>query len=325
MAFLTKYGTQFGQLPITVGNVFFVAPSATYTVAGRAYSASDDNDGLSPERAVLTIARAVALATASVGDVIALLPGTHTTTSAVALSKAGLTFVGLPYFPQATVGGGFYGWQPPVTITSDSTTALALTAADNAFYNIRFLPVTQQMAVSMTTAAHRTRFVHCMIDNTGVTGHANTRGIIVTTANLPRGVQILGCVLKDASVTTSCGAALNLAASVDFLVKNCIIYKDGQIASGTAWTTAIIVESGCTGTFADTDVIISEVSVGITKVVTGASLAGAGVVHAIRNTMTVNTSGLLFDDFAAADLDLCNNYIATVAGGTGGTLITATT
>jgi hypothetical protein len=32
-----------------------------------------------------------------------------------------------------------------------------------------------------------------------------------------------------------------------------------------------------------------------------------------------------FDDFAAADMDLCLNYVATVAGGTGGTLITAST
>lgn len=324
MGFLTSYGTQFGALPMSVGRVFFVSPSSSYTVAGRAYSASDNNDGLSPERALLTISQAITNATASVGDVIALLPGTHTS-AAAALNKAGLTFVGLPYFPQATIGNGFYSWQPPVTVTGSTGAAIVMTAADNSFYNIRFVPVTQQLTVSMTTACDRARFVHCMTDNTGVTGHANTRGIIVTTAHLPRGVQVLGCVMKDASVTTSCGAALNLAASVDFLVKNCIVYKDGQIASGTAWSTAIVVESGCTGTIADTDVIISEVSVGITKVITGAALAGAGVVHAIRNTMTVNTGGLLMDDFAAADVDLCNNYVATVAGGTGGTLITATT
>lgn len=323
MPYLTRYGTQFGALPMSVGNVFFVAPSASYTVAGRAYPASDDNDGLSPERALLTISKAITNAAANAGDVIALLPGTHTS-NAAALSKAGLIFVGLPYYPQASVGG-YYGWQPPVTVTGSTASAIAITAADNSFYNIRFLPVTQQLTVSMTTAAHRTKFTHCMIDNTGVTGHANTRGVIVTTANLPRGVVFSGCVFKDASVTTSCGAALNLAASVDFLLKNCIIYKDGQIASGTAWTTAVIVESGCTGTIADCDVIISEVSVGITKVVTGAALAGAGVLHAIRNTMTVNTGGLLLDDFAAADVDLCNNYVATVAGGTGGTLITAST
>jgi hypothetical protein len=324
MGTLTKWGSQFGTLPISVGAVYFVAPSASYTVNGLAFSASDNNDGLSPERALLTISQAISNATASAGDVIALLPGTHTTASAAALSKAGLTFVGLPYFPQAAVSG-YVGWQPQVTITGTAATAIAVTAADCVFYNIRFLSVTQQISVSLVTAAHRTKFVHCMIDNTGITGHANTRGIITTTANAPRGVSFLGCLFKDASVTTSCGAALNLAAAPDFWLYKCTIYKDGAIASGVAWTTAIVIEDLSTGTFEEVNAIISEVSVGITKVITGATMTGAGTIHAIRCTSTVNTGGLLLDDFAAADVDLCLNYVATVAGGTGGTLITATT
>lgn len=321
--FLTKYGSIFGEMPMTYGRIHFVSPSATATIAGLTVEASNNNDGLSPERPLRTIAQAISNANANQGEVIALFPGTHTSDGA-ALSKAGLSFVGLPYFPQAQVGG-YHGWQPQTTITGSAATALAITAADNSFYNIRFLPVTAQLTVSMTTAAHRTKFVHCMIDNTGVVGHASTRGLIVTTANLPRGVHFLGCVFKDASVTTSCGAALNLADSVDFWLSNCTVYKDGQIASGVAWTTAIVIESGATGTFERLNAIISEVSVGITKVITAAAMAGAGVVHAINCTQTVNTGGLLFDDFAAADMDLCNNYVATVAGGTGGTLITATT
>jgi hypothetical protein len=100
---------------MSMGKTIFVAPSASYTVGGNAYSASDDNDGLSPERAKLTISGAITNATANAGDVIALLPGTHTS-AAAALSKAGLTFVGLPYFPQAQVGG-YHGWQPQVTVT----------------------------------------------------------------------------------------------------------------------------------------------------------------------------------------------------------------
>lgn len=323
MGYLTKYGTQFGAMPQTMGNVYFVAPSASYTIVGKPYSASNDNDGLSPERAKLTIQGAITDATASAGDVICLLPGTHTSAAAAA-SKAGLTFIGLPYFPEAQVGG-YHGWQPQVTVTPSATAAIALTAADCTFHNIRFLPLTAATCFTMTTAAARTKFVHCMVDNTGVAGNAATKGIVVTTANLPRGVVFLGCVFKDASVTTSNGEALNLAASVDFLVQDCTVYKDGQIVSGVAWTTAIVIESGCTGTFRRMDAIISEVSVGITKVVTAAALAGAGVVHAIGCTSTVNTGGLLFDDFAAADMDLCNNFVATVAGGTGGTLITAST
>lgn len=323
MPYLTKYGTQYGALPQTMGCVIFVSPSDSYTVDGRTYSASNDNDGMSPERAVRTIAQAISNATANSGCVIALLPGTHTS-AAAACSKAGVSFIGLPYFPEAVVHG-YHGWQPQVTVTPSATAAIAITAADCAFYNIRFLPVTAQTCVTMTTAGARTKFVHCMVDNTGVTGHASTAGIVVTTANLPRGVQFLGCIFKDASVTTSNGAALNLAASKDFWLYKCVVYKDGQIASGVAWTTAIILEDLATGTFEEVNAIISEVSVGITKVITGTTMTGAGLIHAIRCTSTVNTGGLLLDDFAAADVDLCLNYVATVAGGTGGTLITATT
>ncbi len=324
MAQITSYGTQWGTLPLTAGNVYFVAPAASYTVGGKAFSASDGNDGLSPERALRTIGQAITLATASAGDVIALLPGTHTTATAAAASKAGLTFVGLPYFPGAAIGG-YVGWQPQVTVTGTAAIAIALTAADCSFYNIRFLPVTQFTALTISSAGARTKFVHCMIDNTGVAGHANTKGVVVATGTAPRGIHFMGCLFKDASVTTSCGAALNLAASTDFWLYKCTIYKDGQIASGTAWATAIVLEDLCTGTFEECNAIISEVSVGITKVVTGATMTGAGTVHAIRCTMTVNTGGLLFDDFAGADMDLCLNYVATVAGGTGGTLITAST
>lgn len=321
MSYLTKYGSIFGALPMTLGNVIFVAPSATYYVAGKAYTASDGNDGLSPERAKLTIDSAINQTTANSGDIVALLPGTHTSANAAA-DVAGVTFVGLPYFPQAVVND-IAGMAPPVTVTGSTGVGITVTAADNTFYNIRFVPVTQQIAVSYSAAATRLKFVHCMVDNTGVTGHANTRGIVASAA--AANVMLSGCLLRDASVTTSCGPALVLGASTHFFIDKTIVYKDGSVASGTAWTTAITVADGCSGTFRELDYIGTEVSVGCTKVVTGASLTGAGVVHAIRCTMTVNTGGLLFDDFAAADMDLCLNYVATVAGGTGGTLITAST
>ena len=76
MAYVTKYGTLFGKLPNQTGRVHFVAPSSSYTVDGRSYSASDDNDGLSPERALATITQAHTNITASAGETIFLLEGT---------------------------------------------------------------------------------------------------------------------------------------------------------------------------------------------------------------------------------------------------------
>src|SRR3990167_3407471 len=96
MAYLTKFGSLWGAIPQTAGRVFWVAPTASYTVDGRAYSASDDNDGLSPEKALVTIDRAWNLVTANVGDVIVLLPGTHSPAASIAADIAGVTMMGLP-------------------------------------------------------------------------------------------------------------------------------------------------------------------------------------------------------------------------------------
>lgn len=99
MPFLTKFGSHYGATPLRTGNQFFVAPSATYTLVGpqgqRSYSASDEHDGLSPERALRTVARAIVLSVANSGDVIRLLRGTHAVTATV-VPKAGVAILGEP-------------------------------------------------------------------------------------------------------------------------------------------------------------------------------------------------------------------------------------
>ena len=99
MAYLTRVGSIWGQVPATTGNVYWVAPADTYTADGRAYTSSDDNDGLSPERALRTLGEAITLATAAAatvaGDTIVLLPGDHTITAQATLSKAGVTLMGI--------------------------------------------------------------------------------------------------------------------------------------------------------------------------------------------------------------------------------------
>ena len=96
MGYVTKYGSFWGMIPQTAGRVFWVAPAASYTVEGRTYVASDDNDGLSPERAKLTLDDTIGDCTANVGDVIVLLPGAHSWSASVAADVAGVTIMGLP-------------------------------------------------------------------------------------------------------------------------------------------------------------------------------------------------------------------------------------
>ena len=161
MGMITKFGTQWGMLPQTAGRVFFVGPGSstvsTVTIEGRTYPMSDGNDGLSPERPLSTIAQAISNATASVGDVIALLPGTHnastqgaqTAAAALAFSKAGITVVGLPYSPSYPS----FGQQPQAIISAPAAIVPAVvTAADVVFLNCGFLAVTGKAAMSFTTA-----------------------------------------------------------------------------------------------------------------------------------------------------------------------------
>jgi len=110
MPFVTKYGTYFGLVPAQLGRVHFVAPAASYTVDGRSYSASDNNDGLSPERALLTISQALTNITASAGEVIFLLEGTHSPSATVRIQKAGITIAGVrSSFASDLVAGQAFG------------------------------------------------------------------------------------------------------------------------------------------------------------------------------------------------------------------------
>jgi hypothetical protein len=322
MSFLTRYGTQFGAIPMTAGNVWWVAPSTSYTVAGNTYHADGGNTGLSPESAFSTLAQAVSAATANNGDVIALLPGTHTTASALAVSKAGLTFVGLPYLPTDSDDYTV----PKATITGTGAIAVAVSAADCEFHNIRFVPVTQFQAVTYTAAANNLTFKNCMIDLKTATAHANTKGITgVAATTAPRNLRFLNCYMEQANAGTTNGYAIDVGAAINFVIAKCLILNHGSNASATAWSTAVKINDNAYGIVRDNIVQSTAVGVGITKVFEGVTHTAAGAVMFLRNVTTVQTSCLLIDDFAAADVDLCLNYVSTVAGGTGGTLITAST
>src|SRR3990167_1003084 len=143
MSYLTKYGTLWGDVPQTTGDVWWVSPADSYTVAGKTYSASNDNDGLSPDRALRTPAQAITNATADAGDIIAMLPGTHTSSAVVTLNKAGLSFIGVQPVSRIAPQLRQYALNTKVNWTSTlAGTALANTAADTTFAGINFIPVT---------------------------------------------------------------------------------------------------------------------------------------------------------------------------------------
>lgn len=202
MGILTSYGTQWGSIPQTAGRIFWVAPSASYTVSGRAYSASDQNDGLSPERALLTINRAWDLVAADVGDVIVLLPGTHSPSASITADVAGVTMTGLPG------GYGNYKRQKTVIAAVTGDQNINVTAANIEIAYLHLIPVTADTAIDISAAGLNCHIHHCSFDM--ATPAANTGTI---------GIEFLG-------------------AASDALIDNCYFHSDGAqgpaIAVGAA-------------------------------------------------------------------------------------------
>src|SRR3990172_1102825 len=176
MGYLTKYGSMWGDIPKTNGQVFWVAAAASYVVDGITYTASDSNDGLSPARALLTLGQAVTNATASVNDVIVLLHGAHSWAASVALSKAGLTITGLPG------GKGHPSFKRTSVTVSVDDEIINVTAADIEIAQINFIPVTTKAAIDYTAAADRLYIHDCSFDMYTAAVDTGTKGVASTTA-----------------------------------------------------------------------------------------------------------------------------------------------
>jgi hypothetical protein len=333
MGMLTKYGTMWGAFPQTGGRMFFVGPGSstvsTVQIDGRAYQMSDGNDGLSPERPLSTIARALALVTANAGDIIVLLPGTHnlttqgnnTAAAALAFSVAGVTVIGLPFDDAVT----HFGQSAQAIITAPASTVPAVcTAADVSFLNVGFLGVSGQKTVSYTTACNRLTFRGCYFDLT--VGAASTAGVAGTGATqTPSNLLIEDSIFEVDNTGTSGSFALDVSAAKRFLVRNSRFRFSAQGAAVAAHTTMIKVNAGAVGTFEDNK-ITAELSATatITNGISGTTMTANGSIHLIRNIVGAVVTNP-FTGFAAGDCDLALNYIGTVAGGTGGSLITSTT
>lgn len=320
-----------GRFPTSLGSIFFVAPSASYTIAGirggQAYTASDDNDGLVPERALLTIAAALLKCTANCGDIVALLPGTHTQVGATAVSVAGVQIIGLPVNPSGVRGSRVRpaGHRPKAIITqaTAATVALALAAADIFISGVTIRPITQAAGITFTTACDRLTIQDCFIDMKTPVGHANTKGIIPTGATqAPDGLQVLNNLFLEGNGGTSCGIALDIGASVNFVVSDNTFQSDGTVASHATWTTASQAQDNCQGVYVNN--VVNGGGATITNGFKGITHTGAGIVQFINNLFSVAVTNPI-TTWAAADVGLLNNYVATVSGGTGGTLVTVST
>src|SRR3990167_1399514 len=222
MASLTKYGSFWGSIPVTAGRGFWVAPAADYIVDGTHYPASDENDGLTPQKALRTVNRAWdALVTANVGDVIVLLPGAHSaantagTATSVAADIAGVTMMGLPCGK-----GNPYRKRTTLTCAAADET-VNVTAADIEISNITFLGDvlnTGSPNLDFSSAAHRLYIHDCTVDVTAQTANTGIDGFSALGA--AANVTIENCVFH---IDDAFGPALDMSGNLDSLVHDNII------------------------------------------------------------------------------------------------------
>jgi hypothetical protein len=307
MASLTNYGGIWGQIPNTAGRIYWVAPSASYTVDGESHSASDDNDGLSPERALLTVDRAWNLVTADVGDVIVPLPGTHSPSASIAADIAGVTMMGLPSgagnpLRQKTVIGA---------VTGDQN--INVTAADIEIAYLHFIPVTADSAVDLSAAADRLHIHHCSFDMATPAASTGTMGIDAIGA--ASNVLIDHCYFECDGAQ---GPGITATALLDSKIEDCEFLQ----SSGT-WAAAVVTGAGtdrlyikrctfdCTGT---------AMTIGINGT---AADQPSGVIMYDNRFGSLVTVGI--DGFGAAEAEVAENYQAGIGATDGGVLITAIT
>ena len=312
MGMLTKYGTIWGSIPQTGGQVFWVAPSASYTVDGRAYNASDDNDGLSPERAKLTLASAISAATANAGDVIVLLPGAHSYTASVALSKAGLTIMGLPG------GKGHPSYKRASITTTASDEVINVTAADIELAHLMIIPVTTKAGIDFTAAADRLYIHDCAFDLYTAAANTGTKGVAATgaTINADR-LVIEDCYFESDGAQ---GPAIDVGDSNSYIIRNNVFV----LTAGT-WAKACEASgvTNQTGAWIGNRFLPWAGST-MTDGVTGSDMTSASSVHFQGNFFGDDVT-VPIDDFASGDAVLAENYQGSIGGGSGGALITAIT
>ena len=325
MSFLNRYGSYWGFIPQTAGQIFWVAPSASYTIEGRTFSASNDNDGLSPERAFSTLAYAV-LSTRSnpmaSGDIVVLLPGAHTSTATVTISTAGVSIVGLPgNVPHSRVRRNSGSKKNRASLTNTGTAGVILTvnANDVEIAHLHFLPTAAGgQGISLTnTTANRTYIHDCTFALEG-TASTTTYGITTpagVTADVNDDILVSSCYFRSGKTGASGanGPGVYLPATMHgFTIEQCTF----EVMGTAAWAAAIkSVSPGTLGLqVRDCDAFnpVSATTVITTFLDTTGQTPDAST-QVYRCYIPAGTDGVTAS--AMADIVLAETYIANSSGG----------
>lgn len=286
------------------GRTLYVAPTTAYvsgyTVAS-AQSWARDHNALVYD----TINLAYAAAVDGRGDTIVLLPGTHTPTASIALSKNNLSIVGAESWCGRKVRK-----PTSIIVAPAGDEAFNITGANAYFDGLTVVPVTTKAFADFTGAADGLTIKNCFIDlftpavNTGTIGFSGSAGI--------------DNFLFEGNLAWSDGAQ-GPAVALTGLNNAAKFFKNHYHVDAGTWASAV--------NLADPDGITIEeelATCGGTAMTACFTASGTTVVAGVvfkdcRKGVLVT---LLVDGFGTTShAEIVNNYTATIGGGAGGTII----
>lgn len=292
MSGLTRYGDFWGRTPQTAGNIYWVAPGDSYTIAGaqgsRSFSASNGNDGLDPRRALRTIDRAWNLVAADAGDVIMLLPGTHTvSTSSVAADVAGVGMFGLP--------GGRGNWVREKTILTTDITGdeiINVSAANIEMGHFTLRPITASDALDLTADADGFYMHDFSIDMATPAVSTSTVGLTLAAAN--------NILLENFYVECdgAQGNAIVATAALDSLIKG------GRfVQSAGTWASAVLCGAATDRLLFDDCHFYASNAAVMTSAITGTGATIASGVRVLPNCTFGDRVRTAFSGFDAGEVE----------------------
>ena len=308
MAVMDKYGflreqvkrdKLAGRSNNVFGEVFHVLPgtSATHLNWARKHRRNVD----------ATFDEAYARVISGRGDVIVLWPGAHTPTAAVTIAKNGVQIFG----PEAWFGEECQ--KPSAIFTPPAASdGFTVTGTDVGFRGITIVPITQKVGITFSAAALRLKVTKCHFDMNVAVAHTSTKGIIATGAAVDAFIK--GNTFYSLGAH---GPFITVTGLLNYAIKenDFIVLTGGTMASG------ILVGAAAQGLIQKNNFFGGTLTAAIDG--TGATVAGSCRIFD-------NNFGVLctvpIDNFSATNLtDLKDNRLATIGGGTGGTLIAANT
>lgn len=311
MGFLTRQGSVWGDVPMIRGRVFYVAPSS-YVIEGRTYSSSDDNDGLSPERALRTVNQFVTNATADVGDVCIII-GSNTFTATQTISKAGLRIYGIPGGPTDSHEHGTRTTRYGSSVTTSASAAVfTVTAARTEIAYLHIVPVAAYAGIDL--AADDANF-HDLTWNISTAANTATFGISVTGASARPRISNQYVYVSDNQ-----GPFLRCASSSAGMDGGMFQRSMVVLAGTTAWDDAVEITTGVDNfTIRDVEFIGSSGAI-YTDVIDVTGNTNDNGVTIMRCFFPVSSDAT--QETATSDIALASNVIAQIQGVSGGTAVT---